>query len=308
MNRDIHGIVPVIPMPFRDDESIDEPVLRRVIDFVVSQGVSALCLPAYGSEFYKLSEVERARVIEIAIDQTRGRCLVVAQANHPSACHAGELARNYEKLGADVISFAIPRQFASTDADVIAYCGGIAGAVGCPILIQDFNPGGPTMSPQVIGELNRQHAHIRYVKLEEPMIIDKIHKTRAEVGGRVGILGGWGGYYMLESMSAGAIGFMPGAAICDILSRVFHANEDGAGEEAYRLFSEVLPLIAFSLQDFEMFLHMEKRLLVRRGVFTSQKCRAMTRTFSEQVSRHIDWLLDRVMAILQQENMAAGGS
>jgi 4-hydroxy-tetrahydrodipicolinate synthase len=58
----VTGVVPVIPMPFLADEQIDQAALCRLIDFAVSCGVGAICLPAYGSEFYKLSDIERTEV------------------------------------------------------------------------------------------------------------------------------------------------------------------------------------------------------------------------------------------------------
>ena len=66
--KTISGIIPVLPIPFFEDESLDEASLRNTADWVASQGLSGMCLPAYGSEFYKLSEAEREQVISIAID------------------------------------------------------------------------------------------------------------------------------------------------------------------------------------------------------------------------------------------------
>ena len=58
----IDGVVPVIPTPFCQDESIDYKALAACVHFAVECGVSAVCLPAYGSEFYKLTESERGKV------------------------------------------------------------------------------------------------------------------------------------------------------------------------------------------------------------------------------------------------------
>jgi 4-hydroxy-tetrahydrodipicolinate synthase len=61
---ELHGVVPVVPTPFRADESIDLEGLSACIDFAVRCGVCAVCLPAYASEFYKLTEAERRLVVE----------------------------------------------------------------------------------------------------------------------------------------------------------------------------------------------------------------------------------------------------
>ncbi len=274
--KQINGVVPVIPVPFDQDEGIDEASLRRIVEWVASRPLSAMCLPAYGSEFYKLSEAEREQVIAIAIAITQKRVPVIAQANHGSCRRAAELARRYEKLGADIIAFAIPRQFSSSQADLLRYCGGIAKVVSLPILIQDFNPGGLTIGAEFIDILNRNHPNFCYAKLEEPLIVDKIVAIRERVGDRVKVLEGWGGYYMLEGIPAGICGIMPGVPIADLLNQVYQARSSGEAERAYDLFSLVLPFINFSLQNFEVFLQIEKRLLVRRGLCTTSTVRSLT--------------------------------
>jgi 4-hydroxy-tetrahydrodipicolinate synthase len=300
----ISGVVPIIPVPFNDDESIDEESLRRVIDWVASNGLAGMCLPAYGSEFYKLTEAERERVVGIAIEANAGRIPVIAQANHGSSKIAAGLAQRYEQMGADLVSFAIPRQFGATDADLLRFCGRIAGAVSLPVLIQDFNPSGPTIDGEFIETLHEQHPNFLYVKLEEPLIVDKVVSIKDRVGDAVGILEGWGGYYMLEAIPAGMCGIMPGVPIADLLDRVFKARQQGDDDRAYDLFGLLLPFISFTLQDFELFLQVEKRLAVRRGLFAGSVCRSLSMTPSEAMQAHIEFLITQVMRICDREGVA----
>ena len=300
---EINGVVPVVPIPFQPDETIDEVSLRKTVEFTAGQKMAAMCLPAYGSEFYKLSEAEREQVIGIAIEVNAKRIPMIAQANHGSSKIAAKLARHYEDMGADVISFALPRQFRTTDADLLRFCGHIADAVACPILIQDFNPGGPTIGADFIQALHRQHPNFRYVKLEEPLIVAKLVRIRQEVGDSVGILEGWGGYYMLEAIPAGICGIMPGVPICDLLDPVYQARQARDDERAYDLLAALLPFINFSLQDIEVYLQVEKRLLVRRGLFAHATCRSLTYTPSQEIDTYIDFLMDQIVRILEREGI-----
>ena len=299
----INGVVPIIPIPFNEDESIDEASLRRTVDWVASNGLAAMCLPAYGSEFHKLSEAEREQVIGIAIEANAGRIPLIAQANHGSSKVAAGFARRYEQMGADVISFAIPRQFGSTDDDLLQYCGWIADAVSVPVLIQDFNPGGPSIGAEFIDALHKQHPNFRYAKLEEPLIVDKLVAIRDLVGDVVGILEGWGGYYMLEAIPVGVCGIMPGVPIADLLDRVYRARQGGEDDRAYELFSLLLPFISFALQNMELFLQVEKRLLVRRGLFAGSVCRSLSLSPSDANLRHIDFLIEQVMRVCDREGI-----
>jgi dihydrodipicolinate synthase/N-acetylneuraminate lyase len=198
---------------------------------------------------------------------------------------ADSFARRYEAMGADVISFAIPHQFGTINADLLRYCGTIADAVSIPILIQDFAPGKATIDANFTAELHSQHPNFRYAKLEEPLSIDKLVRIQDTVGDKVGILEGWGGYYMLESISAGIVGIMPGVPYCDLLDRVYQARKGGNDERAYDLLASLLPMMNFTLQDFELFLQIEKRILVRRGIFDSAHLRPLIMTPKLRVLR-----------------------
>ena len=290
----LRGVVPVVPTPFGPDEAIDVGSLSSVVDWIAGRGLAGMCLPAYGSEFYKLTEAERDLVVQTAVEANRGRVPVVAQANHVSSRAAGELARRYSDLGADVISFAIPRQFGSSDADIVEYCAAVAAATPLPILIQDFNPGGPTMGAALVSEVIDRCDNFRFVKLEDPMMVDRLIAIRSAAAGRIGILEGWGGLYMLEGIAAGIDGIMPGAAIADLLDSVFANASSQRRERAHDLFGALLPYVSFGLQDFELFLQIEKRTLARRGLIASPTVRALTRTPSPAMLTHIDFLIDQV--------------
>ena len=300
----IDGVVPVIPVPFKSDESIDEQSLRRTVEFAATHGAAAMCLPAYGSEFYKLTEAEREQVIGVAIETNQHRVPLLAQANHGSSKAAAGLAKRYVEMGADVISFAVPRMFATTDADLMRYCGTICDAVDIPVLIQDFNPGGPTMDAEFIETLHRNHANFAYAKLEEPLIIDKLVRIRDRVGDKVGILEGWGGYYMLDAIPVGICGLMPGVPLLEILDRIYRAKNAGEDDRAYDLFGAVLPFIAFTLQDFELFLQVEKRLLARRGLIAEPVLRGLTLSLSPEMEAHTDFLCTQVLRVFERENLA----
>ena len=84
-----------------------EPLrIRRLVvavEFAARVGVSAVCLPAYGSEFYKLSEAERGAVVDTAVSASQGRVLVIGQSNHVAAVHAVEIAKANEGRGAECL-------------------------------------------------------------------------------------------------------------------------------------------------------------------------------------------------------------
>ncbi len=119
--KDLYGVVPIIPTPFTEDEEIDDHALRNLVDFAIRSEVTAICLPAYASEFYKLSDEEKLHVVEVAVEHANGRIPVVAQSNHPSLKHAIRLAKSNVAAGADIISLAVPRIFSLPEDSIQEY-------------------------------------------------------------------------------------------------------------------------------------------------------------------------------------------
>ncbi|HKX00146.1 MAG TPA: dihydrodipicolinate synthase family protein [Bryobacteraceae bacterium] len=296
----IDGIVPIIPTPFTTEEKVDWPALGRLVDFACASGSCAMCLPAYASEFYKLSEEERLRAVAEAVGQASGRMPVFAQVNFVSARQAVESAQIAQKNGASAISVAVPRIFAFGEWDLQRYFDRILSSIDIPLLIQDFNPSGPTITPRFVAELHRAHPHFRWVKLEEPMMSAKVAAILDATGGEVGVLEGWGGMYMLDLIPAGICGVMPGLAVSDLLATVFRLAKKGEIKQADKIFQGVLPQIVFSLQHMELFHHAEKRLLEARGILAGSKVRELAMTLDCHLEERILFLNGRILAMLDE--------
>lgn len=296
----VNGIVPIIPTPFTRDEQVDWASLRHLVDFACTTGACAMCLPAYASEFYKLSESERLRAVAEAVQHSAGRIPVFAQINFVSASQAVESALEAQRSGASVIAAAVPRIFPFAESDFYRYFDRILSAVEIPLLIQDVNPAGPTITPRFIADLHRTHPHFRWVKLEEPMMSPKVASILDATSGEVGVLEGWGGMYVLDLIPAGICGVMPGLAVADLLAIVFRCAAGGDGIRAFDIFQRVLPQIVFSLQHMELFHHAEKRLLTARGVLPGAVVRQLTLGLDKYLEDRISFLNEQILALLDE--------
>ena len=191
--KPISGVVPIVPTPFvPGSEEVDATALRRLVDFAVDAEAAAICLPAYGSEFYKLTEPERLEVVEVAVDQAAGRLPVMAQCNHGSATGPPRwpaAAATWERMSCP---FALPRQFPLGDGDLFDYARAVCDAVTVPVLIQDWNPSGSSVGADFCAELAEACPNFRYIKLEEPRMGPKVRAIIEATDGRVEVFEGWG--------------------------------------------------------------------------------------------------------------------
>lgn len=307
MTFPLSGVVPIIPTPFTADEQIDFEALGECVRFAARSRLSAVCLPAYASEFYKLTDAERRQTIEAAIQAAGDSIAVVAQANHPSARIAAQIAQDYESLGASLISFALPRIFPLKEDDLLDYARTICRAVKLPVLIQDFNPGGPTVGGEFARRLADECSNFRYLKLEESLMGPKIRGIIQATEGRIGVLEGWGGMYLLDLIPAGICGLMPGLGVADLLAQIWHAAHGHQHDEATAMFQVVLPQIMYALQHSELFNWVEKRLLAARGVLPerSTHVRRATWTPDEATLAYGDRLNAQVAALARRLNLPA---
>jgi 4-hydroxy-tetrahydrodipicolinate synthase len=300
MAKKLTGCIPIVPTPFNSDESIDENALRSLIEFAVTCEVEAVCLPAYASEFYKLTDAEKLMVVKIAVSQAAGRLQVIAQSNHPSLKVAIELAKANVIAGANVISLAVPRIFSLNEASIYQYLSGFFEAIPeVPVLIQDFNPGGASMSPALINKLRLEHENFKYLKLEEPLCAPKFEEIIRITKKNVEVFEGWGGLYLLELIPVGVGGVMPGLGVSDILQKIFYLRKNGESDRAFNYFERVMPQIFFSLQNMELFHYAEKELLMARGVLKNSNVRNAAYVPDAHTVSYVKELNGRILSLVE---------
>jgi 4-hydroxy-tetrahydrodipicolinate synthase len=298
--KPLFGSIPIIPTPFTPEEEIDEQQLRDLIEFSISAGLDTVCLPAYASEFYKLTDDEKLKVVEIAVDQAAGRLRIMAQSNHASLKVAIKLAKANILAGADIISLAVPRIFGLPEASIKEYLSTFFDAIPeTPVLIQDFNPGGSSISVSLIRELQLSHPNFKYLKLEEPLCAPKFEEIIKATNGEIGVLEGWGGLYLLELIPVGITGVMPGLAVSDILHKIFTLRKDGEHAKAFEIFERVMPQIFFSLQNMELFHYAEKELLMARGIMKNSIARKAAYIPDASSIAYIKELNERILQLVE---------
>ncbi len=291
----IDGIVPILPTPFNERDELDPQGYEPLVAFAIQSRASAVCLPAYASEFYKLSEAERLEAVRLAVAAAGGRIPVIAQVNAASLKQAIEGVKKAEALGAAALNTAVPRIFATSEDDLLRYFDGLLSSTALPYIIQDFNPGGPSVSPSFLARLKNACPNFQYVKLEEPLLAGKVRAIQEATNRKVGVLEGWGGMHTLELAPLGTSGVMPSLGLADLLDRVYRLAKADRQTEAYPIFSAILPQIVFSLQNLELYHHCEKRLLAARGVRISAQVRDLQRAVSPSEASYIDFLNARIL-------------
>src|ERR1700685_1486927 len=109
MFRGFVGCGTALVTPFRQDLSLDEEALRRLVKRQIAAGINFLVPCGTTGESPTLSGAEQRRVVEITIEEARRtRGPVGAGARGNNTAHVIEMARDFEKLGADGILSVSP--------------------------------------------------------------------------------------------------------------------------------------------------------------------------------------------------------
>ena len=293
MTAAISGIFNILATPFNPDDSLDLPGLRRLVDFQLDLGAHGLTILGVLGEAAKLSVGERREVMETVMDTVDGRVPVVVGASHQDDATRLALCRAAEDAGAAGVMVAPPAMESPTDEAVFGIYSDLAHGCDLAIVVQDFPPvNNIFMSAPLIASIAREIPAARYLKLEDPPLMQKIDAIRAEVDG-LEIFGGLGGMFLLEELARGASGTMTGFAFTEILIAVYDAWSSGQEERAQCTFDRYLPLIRFENQPV-INLSIRKELLRRRGAFDCNKPRPPFAAIDDGTLQEIDWVFERV--------------
>jgi 4-hydroxy-tetrahydrodipicolinate synthase len=126
--------------PFRSDGSLDEPALRAIVDRQIAAGINFLCPCGTTGESPTLSHAEHLRVVEITVEQSRGRVPVVAGAGGYDTNHAIKLIADLDKLGVSGILSVTPYYNKPTQEGLYQHFRALAASTSLPIIVYSVQP------------------------------------------------------------------------------------------------------------------------------------------------------------------------
>ncbi len=153
--KQIYGCGTALVTPFKADGSLDEPALRRFVEWQVDNGIDFLVPCGTTGETPTLSHDEWRRVIETTAKVAGGRIPIVAGATSNSTAEAVAKAKEVAGIpGVDAILTASPYYNKPTQEGQYQHFKAIADAVDKPLIL--YNVPGRTaanIEPATLGRL-----------------------------------------------------------------------------------------------------------------------------------------------------------
>jgi 4-hydroxy-tetrahydrodipicolinate synthase len=121
--------------PFRKDQSLDEETLRELIRRQIKGGIDFLVPCGTTGESPTLSHVEHLRVVQITLEESKGKVPVLAGAGGYNTAEVIELAKELSRMGADGILSVTPYYNKPTQEGLVQHFKAIAKAVALPVVV-----------------------------------------------------------------------------------------------------------------------------------------------------------------------------
>lgn len=150
------GSIPALVTPFQDG-SVDEAAFRRLIDWQIEQGSSALVPCGTTGEAPTLSNDEQHRLFAITVEQAKGRVPVMAGCGSNDTQTALWHMQEAKALGVDAALMVAPYYNRPSQAGLLAHFSYLAEKVDLPIVL--YNVPGRTVTdikPETVIELARR--------------------------------------------------------------------------------------------------------------------------------------------------------
>ena len=270
--QSFRGIYVIVVTPFTPSHELDEPALRRTMEFCLAAGVHGVVANALASEGFYLSEAERRRAAEIVVGAAAGKVPSIIAVSAPHASLAVHHARHAESIGADAIMALPPLLHPASIAEIKAYYREISAATALPLVLQNaLVPGATTMSAALIAELVHELPNARFVKEESGYPAQTVGEIIRLAGHRLeGVMGGKAGKTLMEELRHGVSGTMPACEIADVHVALWNAIEAGDHQKARGIFQRLLPLLDM---EANYGMPLMKEVLHMRGVIGSTAVR-----------------------------------
>jgi 4-hydroxy-tetrahydrodipicolinate synthase len=144
MTDRLKGCGTALVTPFTKDGAIDESSLRKLVDWQITEGIHFLVPCGSTGEAATMTPAEHRRVVEITVDQAKGRVPIVAGAGSNDTAKAVAFSREMKAAGATHLLHVSPMYNKPPQRGIIAHFERVADATDLPVIV--YNVPGRTGS------------------------------------------------------------------------------------------------------------------------------------------------------------------
>ena len=156
MSFTARGIIPALVTPFDRQGEVSEDGLRKLVDYLIEGGVHGLFPVGSQGEFYALEKEEKKKIIEIVLNQVKGKVPIYAGTGAITTKETIILTKMAKDIGVDAVSIITPFFISPTQNELYEHYLAVAKSTNLPILLYN-NPGrtGVSLSADLVVRLSK---------------------------------------------------------------------------------------------------------------------------------------------------------
>jgi len=235
------GLTVALVTPMNSDGSVNEALLRKLVDFQVESGTDCVSPVGTTGESPTLSHDEHEQVIGIVCDQAAGRIRVMAGTGSNSTAEAIRLTKAAKKAGATGALMVAPYYNKPTQDGFFEHYRAVAEAVDIPIVLYNI-PGrtAKNMEPETICRISEACPNVVAVKESTGSMDQSSHILSAS---SLTVLSGDDSLTLpLLSLGASGVVSVAGNIVPRDVKAMIMAFQKGDIAEAQKLHHKLFPL------------------------------------------------------------------
>ena len=131
------GALTALVTPFRNGR-VDEGALRAIVSEQIAGGIDGLVPCGTTGEGFNITDAEFSKVIEVVVDEAKGKIPVIAGVGTASTRHTIELAEISQRLKVDAVLVVNPYYCKPTQEGLFGHIAAVAHAVPLPIVLYNI--------------------------------------------------------------------------------------------------------------------------------------------------------------------------
>lgn len=134
----LRGIYSALVTPMDQHERVNLPMLRRIVEHQLSQGVEGFYCCGSSGEALLLSLEERQSVVETVVDQVAGRVPVIAHVGTLRTADTVRLATGAIAAGSAAVSMIPPYYYKFSQEEILGYYADVVAQANVPVIIYNI--------------------------------------------------------------------------------------------------------------------------------------------------------------------------
>lgn len=136
--KEIRGVIVPILTPLNADETVDTNSLRRLVNYLLDNGVHGIWVSGTTGEFASLSDQQRLVSMETVVDEVAGRVPIIANVSGGSTQLSLDLALAVQEMGLDGVAVTPPYYYPNAQDELLDHYRYISDRSGLPLWVYNI--------------------------------------------------------------------------------------------------------------------------------------------------------------------------